>query len=200
MSKFKIYWSTFFKEGVPNIEDGWGCYFISGFQGSGKSYFATFLTTKLDPSYKIYTNIKSLVIPKRDINYFTKIEDITTNTEENCIFVVDEISVRYPKESKTDREFYLWLQQSRKRGRIVILITQEWKEVPMWLRRPVRFLFTTRKLPLFPIFITTMGDGINTTFNKDTMEWECPTLCSFIYKRNKYITNMYDTFEPIMEL
>lgn len=199
--KLKIDFKSFIKKGVPIVEDKWGCYFVTGFQGTGKSYFALYYLDRINTTdYKIKTNIKSLNIPTRKIEYFTKIDEIINDTEEKVIYIIDEISKKYSKNSPPDKSFYGWLQQSRKRGRIVLLITQEWKEVPMWLRRPARFMFTTKKLPFVPIFYTTCGDALNQTLNETTLEWECPLLFIYIYKRNKYITELYDTFEPINEL
>lgn len=195
-----IRFNTFFKKGVPHFDDVWGCIAITGFQGSGKTYLAVYLLEDYDQTYKIKTNIKSLRIANRDLEYFSRIDEITDEVEEKVIYIIDEVSKKYSKNALTDKKFYAWLQQSRKRHRIVMLITQEWKEVPMWLRRPVRFMYTTRKIPLLPIFSTTVGDGLNTIFNKDTMEWECPLIKRMIYKRNKYICDMYDTLEPINEL
>lgn len=199
--KLKIDFRSFAKKGVPLVEDKWGCYFVTGFQGSGKTYFALYYLQRINKTnYKIKTNIKSLKIPNREIEYFSKITEILDDVEENVIYIIDEISKKYSKNSSPDKPFYSWLQQSRKRGRIVMLITQEWKEVPMWLRRPARFMFTTKKFPFLPIFYTTCGDALNQTLNELTLEWECPVLFIYIYKRNKSIANLYDTFEPINEL
>lgn len=198
--KYDIRFNTFFKKGIKEVENPWGVYMITGFQGSGKTYFATYLLKTMLNDNEIYTNIKSLKIPLKRINYFRTLEEIYTNTEENRIFVIDEISKKYTKNSLQDKAFYSWLQQSRKRGRIVILITQEWKEVPMWLRRPVRFMYHTRKLGILPFFVTTMGDALNTEFNTETNEWECPVIKYIIYKRNKKIADLYDTYEPINTL
>lgn len=197
--KNRIYIKTFFKKGVPNFTDEWGVYFITGYQGSGKNYFATFMLTLLG-NQKIKTNVKSLKIQGKEISYFSKIQEILSDTEEYVVYLIDEVSKKYNKSSKPDPDFYAWLQQSRKRKRIVIAITQEWKEVPMWLRRPARYMFHTHQLLFLPIFITTKGDAINQTFNTDTLEWECPLLEKYIYKRNKAIASLYDTFEPIQEL
>lgn len=199
--KLKIDFPSFIKRGVPIVEDKWGCYFVTGFQGSGKTYFALYYLQRINTTnYKIKTNIKSLKIPNRKIEYFLKIDEIIRDTEENVVYIIDEISKKYAKNAPTDKPFYSWLQQSRKRGRIVMLITQDWKEVPMWLRRPARFMFTTKKFPIFPIFFTICGDALNQTLNELTLEWECPTLFIYIYKRNKSIAELYDTFEPINEL
>lgn len=200
MRKYDIRLSTFFQQGVKEKEDSWGVYMITGFQGSGKTYFATYLLSTMQNDYKIVTNIKSLRIPKKNIYYFETIDQIVDNIEENMVFVVDEISKKYTKNTPQDKSFYSWLQQSRKRGRVVILITQEWKEVPMWLRRPVRFMYNTRRLGFLPIYVTSIGDGLNTTYNVETNEWECPIIQYIVYKRIKKVANMYDTFEPVNTL
>lgn len=201
--KYDIKFNTFKKKGIKSKESPWGCYMITGFQGSGKTYFACFLLLdllkKIKPNY-IFTNINSLNIPKKNINHFGLLEEITNHTYENSIYIIDELSKKFTKNSNQDKAFYSWLQQSRKRGRIVILITQEWKEVPMWLRRPIRFMYTTRKLGALPYFITTKGDALNCTYNVDINEWECPILEYIIYKRNKEVADLYDTFEPINDL
>lgn len=201
--KYDIKFKTFTKEGIKSKETPWGNYMITGFQGSGKTYFSCFLLLDLLHKYKptyIFTNIKSLHIPKKNVNYFSLLDEITNQTYENSIYIIDELSKKYTKNSNQDKAFYSWLQQSRKRGRIVILITQEWKEVPMWLRRPIRFMYTTRKLGNLPYFITTKGDALNLTYNLDINEWECPVLEYIIYKRNKSVAALYDTFEPITDL
>ena len=81
MLKLKIDYKTFFKKGVPVVEDKWGCYFVTGFQGSGKTYFALYYLDRINKTdYKIKTNIRSLKIPNRVIEYFTKIEEIIIKT------------------------------------------------------------------------------------------------------------------------
>ena len=121
----RIEFSTFVKKGLPRIDDRYGVYFVTGRQGSGKSYYAVKLLLSQDKKTcsKIYTNVKSLNIPDYNIIYFDNIKDLYFNTDEYCIFLIDEISRKYDKSSKTDTQFYAWLNQSRKRKRIVIMIT-----------------------------------------------------------------------------
>lgn len=200
-----IRFNTFFKRGLPKIDDRFGIYFVTGRQGSGKNYYATMLLLQQDKSLcnKVYTNVHSLKIPGYNINYFDKLSDLYYNTEEYCIFLIDEISRKYDKNSKTDTQFYAWLNQSRKRKRIVILITQEWRELPMWIRRPAKYMISTKKtrlLNVFGIYTSVIGDAENLTFNKDEGEYECPPIMKIIYKRNKSIANLYDTFEAVNDL
>lgn len=203
--KYNIKLDTFFKKGLPKIDDRFGCYYVTGRQGSGKSYLATFLLLQQDKNLvnKVYTNVLSLNIPYYDIDYFSKIEELYYNTDEYCIFLIDELSRKYDRNSRTDTQFYAWLNQSRKRKRIVIMITQEWRELPMWIRRPAKFMITTKKTRLlnrFGIYTSTVGDAENMIFNKDEGEYECPPIQYIIYKRNKKIADMYDTFEAINTL
>lgn len=200
-----IRFNTFFKRGLPKIDDRFGIYFVTGRQGSGKNYYATMLLLQQDKRLcnKVYTNVHSLKIPGYNINYFDKLSDLYYNTEEYCIFLIDEISRKYDKNSKTDTQFYAWLNQSRKRKRIVILITQEWRELPMWIRRPAKYMISTKKtrlLNVFGIYTSIIGDAENLTFNKDEGEYECPPIMKIIYKRNKSIANLYDTFEAVNDL
>lgn len=200
-----IRFNTFFKRGLPKIDDRFGIYFVTGRQGSGKNYYATMLLLQQDKRLcnKVYTNVHSLKIPDYNINYFDKLSDLYYNTEEYCIFLIDEISRKYDKNSKTDTQFYAWLNQSRKRKRIVILITQEWRELPMWIRRPAKYMITTKKtrlLNVFGIYTSIIGDAENLTFNKDEGEYECPPIMKIVYKRNKAIANLYDTFEAVNDL
>lgn len=179
------------------INDNFGVAFITGYQGTGKTYLGVYILYKYyEKSRKIYTNIKSLKIPNREIEYFEKITDITSNIEEDRIFIIDEISKKYTKETPQDKLFYSWLQQSRKRRRTVILITQEYLQIPIWLRGVARYVYTTTKMPILPLFITYKGIA----FLNEDKEWSIDPLEIYIYKRNKYICNFYDTMEPINTL
>lgn len=200
----RIEFNTFVKKGLQKIDDRYGVYFVTGRQGSGKSYYAIKLILAQDKKTcaRIYTNVQSLKLPGYDIKYFNKIDELYYNTDEYCIFLIDEISRKYDKTSKTDTQFYAWLNQSRKRKRIVVMITQEWRELPMWIRRPAKIMISTKRniLTRFGIYTTIIGDAENLIFNKDEGEYECPTIKRVIYKRNKRIADMYDTFEAINTL
>lgn len=200
---FKI--DTFFKKGLPKLDDRYGCYFVTGRQGSGKSYYGVYLLLQQNKSHvnRVYTNMHSLNIPGLNIVYFNDIRTLYQNTDEYCIFLIDEISRKYDRNSRTDTQFYAWLNQSRKRHRIVIMITQEWRELPMWIRRPAKFMISTRPasiLGYFGIYCSVVGDAENLVFNKDECEYECPPIKYIYYKRNKLVADMYDTFEAINTL
>ena len=76
--KYDIRFNTFFKKGLVKIDDRFGVYFVTGRQGSGKTYYAIYLALQqvnFDVSLaKIYTNIHSLNIPNANILYFRKRE------------------------------------------------------------------------------------------------------------------------------
>lgn len=188
---------SMFKKKPKEINDNFGVSLITGYQGSGKTYMSVYIVYKyFEPNREIYTNIKSLKIPNRTIHYFEKIDEIVDNVEMDRIFIIDEISKKYTKDCKQDKLFYSWLQQSRKRRRTTILITQEYLQVPIWLRGVARFVYTTTKLPILPIFVTYKGYAV---LNED-MEWTVEPEERYIYKRNKYICLFYDTMEPINTL
>ena len=203
-----IRFSTFLKIGLPPVDDRFGVYFVTGRQGSGKSYYAVYLLHKTiqgntDKLNKVYTNMQSLKVPDCEIVYFTTVDELYQNIDEDCIFILDELSRKYDKNSRTDTQFYAWLNQSRKRRRIVIMITQEWRELPMWIRRPAKFMITTRPATImnkFGIYRSCVGDAENMTFNKDEGEYECPPITYIYYKRCQEIAKMYDTFEAINQL
>ena len=204
IGKLDVRFNTFLKKGLPRLDDRFGVYFVTGRQGSGKTYYAIYLALQqvnFEPDMvKIKTNIHSLKIPGAIIEYFTNIDEIYFDNDTKVIYIIDEVSRKYNKNSKTDTQFYAFLNQCRKMRRICILITQEWRELPMWIRRPAKFMITTRKTPLlnlFGIFTSIVGDAENMVFDKDEGEYNCPPLKYIIYKRNQNIANMYDTFEAI---
>jgi len=196
----QIDWTSFFKRKVKMIDDYHGIYFVCGRQGTGKTYMAVNYAKDLGDKVKIVTNIHSLKIPHEDFDLIT---EIVHDTREYTCYIIDEISKKYDKNSKTDTAFYGWLQQSRKRKRVVILITQEWKEVPMWLRRPTKYAISTRPVPvvgrLLGWYLTTWGDGGNMKLDEDK-EWICPPIKTVFHKRNRHVASLYDTFEPIKAL
>lgn len=219
IGKTKIEFDTFFKKRTPRIDDSYGLYCITGKQGTGKTYYAVKLTkANLNKVRKIKTNVKSLNFwGKRNgisfivnrgmfcvpVEYFEKISDIYYDEDEYCLYLIDEISRKYKKNSDCDMQFYAFLNQCRKTHRMCILITQEYKELPMWLRRPIKYQLNTVPTPFlwrFGIYTTYVGDGENPILDKDTLEWECPILYKIISKRNMEVAQMYDTFEPISNL
>lgn len=146
-----------------------------------------------DKNKIIYTNIKSYKSTRNQVKYFEKIEDIWDNTETGVIFLIDEVSKRYTKDTKQDLKFYSWLQQSRKHKRYVYMITQEYIQVPIWLRGIANRVYITSKVPVLPIFKTTLGIPVL----NENYEWVVNELVTIYYKRTKKISDLYDTYESI---
>lgn len=198
MLKIKIDFKSLLKKGIKVINDDFLVALINGVQGSGKTYYAVYQAEVIfSKPITIYTNIKSYKSLKNKVIYFDTIEEIYNNHDTHCMFIIDELSKKYTKDSKIDKPFYSWLQQSRKHHRYVYLITQEYLQVPNWLRGVANLSYTTKKLPLLPLMVTTLGIP---TLNNDTFEWGLSELAIRIYKRNKSIANLYDTYELINEL
>ena len=196
MLNYKIDWNSLFKKGVPTLDDNFGIYLITGYQGSGKTYYAIYAMERTFKNRKIYTNIKTYISNSNEIIYFNKIEEIENNVEDNCIFLIDELSKKYSKNSPQDMRFYSWLQQSRKHKRYVYMITQEYIQVPTWLRGVANLVYTTQKVKFFPLFKTTLG----IPYLNEDCEWETNTIATIIYKRNLEVSKKYDTFESIDRL
>lgn len=193
-----IDFQSFLQKGTKKINDDFGVSLITGYQGSGKSYFSVYVLYKyLKNKTKIRTNIKSLKIPGKDIEYFERIDEIVSQYEQDYVYIIDEISKKYTKECKQDKLFYSWLQQSRKRRRTVLLITQEYLQVPIWLRGVARYVYTTNKVKFLPIFKTVKGIAV---LDKDTCEWTVEPLTTYYYKRTDIVAKMYDTMEPVQTL
>lgn len=196
MLSIKIDFKSFIQKGTPKINDDFLIALITGYQGSGKSYFGVYNIEKNFKNKIIYTNIKSYKANCGEVRYFTKLEEIFTNYEDNCIFLIDELSKKYTKNSPQDLQFYSWLQQSRKHKRYVYLITQEYIQVPTWLRGIANLVYTTHKVKLLPLYMTDLGVPILT----EDKEWSISPIKTIIYKRTKEISNLYNTFENINQL
>lgn len=197
MLKIKIDFMSFFKKGIKTQKEDFIIALINGYQGSGKTYYAIY---KMEREFKgrvIFTNIHSYKSTNNLVIYFDSLEEIYNNHEKNAVFLIDELSKRYVKDSKIDRQFYSWLQQSRKHQRHVYLITQEYLQVPNWLRGIANLSYSTRNIPLLPLMITTLGTPV---LDKDTCEWGVDEQSIVIYKRNKFIADKYDTYELINSL
>lgn len=190
----EIDFKSFIKKGVPKVDDPYGNFLVNGPMGSGKTYFCVKCAYELKDKFKIKTNIKSLKINNANIVYFDTIDELYNDFEEKCLYIIDELGKKYTKENKQDKDFYNWLQMSRKLKKIVFLIHQEYLLVPNWLRGACMEVYTTSKLFLLPLFITRRGFPV---LDPNTLEWTCDSNYFFIYKRTKFISSLYNTFETV---
>lgn len=197
MLKVKVDFKSFFRRGVPSINDDFYIRLITGYQGSGKTYLAIKLAHESENNNRIIsTNIKTYHDSKKTIEYFESIEEILEDTRDNITYVIDELSKKYTKDCKQDLKFYSWLQQSRKHKRHVYLITQEYLQVPTWLRGVANTVYTTSKVPLLPLYKSTLG----VPFLNENYEWGLEEFLIIIYKRTRSIAQLYDTYESINSL
>ena len=198
MLKFKIDFKSFLEgKGIFSKPENFMVALINGYQGSGKTYFAVYNILTNFRKFKVYTNIQSFKSSCNEVCYFTKIDELYNNHDTNCVFVIDECSKKWAKDSKIDRDFYSWLQQSRKHSRYVFLIFQEYLQVPNWLRGIANLSYVTKRILFTPILITTLGRPV---LDNDTCEWGLEELSILVYKRNKKIASHYDTYELINTL
>lgn len=197
MLKVKIDFKSIIKKGIKSKNDDFLIALVNGKQGSGKTYYVVYAIEEI---YKkpltVFTNIKSYCSLKNKVNYFSRIEDLYNLNTSSSFVIIDECSRRWNKNSPIDTKFYAWLQQCRKNHRYVYLIFQEYMQVPNWLRGVASLSYTTKKLPFLPLMVTTLGIP---TLTED-YEWGLTELALRIYKRNKYISKKYDTYETIEEL
>lgn len=197
MLKIKIDFLSFFKRGLPSDNSDFMIALITGYQGSGKTFYAIKKMEDMKTPRKIVTNIKSYRSRRHEVVYFDNISELYNNHYLDTIFLIDELSKKFTKDSRIDKAFYSWLQQSRKHNRQVYLITQEYLQVPQWLRGIANYVYTTRKIPILNICCTSLGVPV---LDKDTMEWGVEEFSVYFYKRTKYIAILYDTYELINEL
>lgn len=197
MLKIKIDYKSFIKKGVPSVDDDFFIRLITGYQGSGKTFLAIKMAHESEKDTRlIKTNIKTYKDKNKNIVYFDTIDEIFHDADLHTTYIIDELSKKYTKDSKQDLQFYSWLQQSRKHQRHVYLITQEYLQVPIWLRGIATMVYNTSKVPFFPIYKTTLG----LPYLTDDFEWGLNELLVWYYKRTKDISLLYDTFESIDSL
>ena len=113
-----IDFKSFFRKGIKKKEEPFGVFLITGYMGSGKTYFSVYFATTHIQNYKIKTNIHSLNIPNARIEYFNEINEIINDDDEFTLYIIDELGKKYTKEQKSDKDFYNFLQMSRKTKRI----------------------------------------------------------------------------------
>lgn len=201
MKKIKILFDTFIRKGLKYNHDEdlfYNC-IISGFQGSGKTYYGVLKIVKEDKRFfHIITNLQSLNIPGKKIEYKKTIGEIINSKYEGfTIFFIDEIHKYFSKQSYRDDDFYTFLQQMRKKKCLCIMTTQEWKSIPTWLRYPCKYIYNTSKIPFSTIFKTQCLDGLSIVWDSQSNSWTGDELMTIYYKRNKKIASYYDTNEII---
>ena len=93
IGKTDIRTDTFLKQGIKVNNEFYENLLITGFMGSGKTYFSIFYTLDLLKKHQfnsIKTNIHSLKIPGQLIEYFNELEEVYNDFEDNCLYIIDE--------------------------------------------------------------------------------------------------------------
>lgn len=193
MLKVKIDYKSFIRRGLKSRNEDFEVALITGYMGSGKSYLGVYMTEQTKRN--VFTNMKTYKSPSRQINYFTERNEIYMNDDKDMLFLIDECSKWFPKDARVDEKFYEWLQHSRKSNRYVYLIFQEYLMIPTWIRGVATRVYTTRKVPLVHVCLTSYGIPV---LDSETKEWGLQELALIIYKRNKRIAELYDTDETIL--
>lgn len=195
--KFKIIvdFPSFFQKGFKARRGKYGVYCFCGKQGSGKT-FSTVLFLSKQSKQHIYSNVSLHGLEYTKINSF---DEMLAIKEKNCIIVWDEIFSALAKTSRIDTDVMAFLSQQRKREVIFITTAQEWMEIPMTLRRYVRFQIDCSILNVLPfsILVERYRDGENMKWDQLENEYVAPIIKTKITKMAFKITEMYDTFEVI---
>lgn len=195
--KLKIDINSFFHKGV-NINNGiWGTYVFHGFQGQGKTASVVKFITFEHPELKLYSNLKSYT--GRDYKYIANLDELLKIDDTNCIIFYDEIFTEITKSTKLTKEFLAFLAQMRKKHNIFVTTCQAWLELPVNLRRFVRFDIKCKTYSF-------LGKGflLETYENAEEMKWStldneyiAPIIAMKLSKYNKRVVDMYDTWEVI---
>lgn len=199
-NKIHIKWKTFLKKGFKPNRGIFGIYCYCGKQGSGKTYSVIeFLENNKDK--KIYANLTSInsdIIPYTYINGFSDL--LSLRSEHDVIIFYDEIFTELTKYSKINTDVLDFLSQMRKRRIIFLTTAQEWGEIPLTFRRYCRYQINCRliRLPIFKgILIKNFMDAENMHWSNDDNDFVAPLIENTITHTQKFIANLYDTFEQI---
>lgn len=194
-NKISIDFKSFLKRGFSARRGKFGVYCFCGKQGSGKTFSVVNFALK-NLQLPIYSNVTLSGIKYTKFNSF---KEMLAINDHHCIIIFDEIFSALTKSSKIDREILSFLSQQRKRNIIFITTAQEWLEIPMTLRRYVRFQIDCSIFNLFPfsILVEKYHDGELIKWCPLENEYIAPIIATKISKMMLSITKHYDTFEVI---
>lgn len=197
---YKFKFKSLFHKGLKVRDSRFGVYCYDGKQGCGKTQNAVhFILDNASPEWPVYANLKSL----KGINYhyFNGIEALLSlRSKKHCIIFYDEIFTILMKGSKFNNDILDFLSQMRKREIIFITTAQEWLELPMTLRRYVRYEVSCNLInfPFLPTFsIKHVNDAYRMKWSEEDNDYIAPLITCVIEKLNKKVLDSYDTFEQI---
>lgn len=214
--KFKVLinFKSFLSKGFRPKRSGFGIYCFNGGQGSGKTTsLCSFLYDHKDNIF-VFSNIHSINIKGLPIIYFTGLRELNlwkdrldTNYnnlwsqigQKQVIFVYDELFQELTKGTKLDKPTIDFLSQMRKRKIIFLTTCQYWSELPISLRRFVRFQIDCKMIPLIisGLLIQRYRDGENMKWSNDDQDFVAPLVKTCIEKTRINVVNSFNTFEKI---
>lgn len=194
-NKVSIDIKSFFEKGFMARRGLYGVYCFCGKQGTGKT-FSTVQFLSRNRNFPIYSNISL-----QGFNYvhFSTFKDMLQIKDQNCIIVYDEIFSALAKSTKLNQDVLTFLSQQRKKQVIFITTAQEWLEIPMTLRRYVRYQIDCSIWNILPfsILVERYRDGENMHWDNLENDYVAPIIATKITKMAKRITTYYDTWETI---
>lgn len=121
----------------------------------------------------------------------------------NFIIFFDEIFSVLEKKGALNKQSLLFISQLRKRGVILVSTAQEWSEINITFRRYCRFKVDCNMfgLPLIntAFIFNKICDGDLIHWDNDLQDHVAPVIETNFRKGNKYIIDLYDTYETIEE-
>lgn len=197
---YKIKLKSFFKPGIKIRDSRFGVYCYDGKQGCGKTQNAVhFILDNASPEWPVYANIKSL--KGIEYHYFNGIQNLLSLRKlKHCIIFYDEIFTILMKGTRFDNDILDFLSQMRKREIIFITTAQEWLELPMTLRRYVRYEVNCNliNVPFLPtISVKHVNDAYRMKWSQEDNDYVAPLITCVIEKLSKKVLNSYDTYEQI---
>lgn len=186
---------SFFRKGLFRKVGQYGVFCFSGKQGSGKTYSATKFLYENYKKKTIYANY-TVDIPYKKIK---NLDELLQIKENDCIIFYDEIFTEISRSSRLGPKVLEFLAQMRKRQVVFITTCQEWLELPVTLRRFVRFHIPVQIHSILGlnILVETYEDAEQMKWDNLQNEYLAPTVALKISKLNKKIAQLYDTWEVI---
>lgn len=194
-NKITIDFKTFLEKGFSARRGKFGVYCFCGKQGSGKTFSVVNFLIK-NVNYPIYSNVTLNGIK---YTHFSGFDELLKINDHHCIIVFDEIFSALSKSSRISPEIMTFLSQQRKKEVIFITTAQEWLEIPITLRRYVRYQIDCSIINILPFSILTerYRDGEKMKWDNLENDYVAPIIATKISKMMFKVTKFYDTFEEI---
>lgn len=203
MSKIQIDWQSFKKkyERPKKNQFPTGTRVYKGFQGKGKSLSMVndiFQCRKIFPKSIICSNLLLkninyiLIKNSKDLHKCLQIE----NGENGVLIALDEAHLFFNKKDGISLDVLTCISQQRKDRRKIFFTTQIWEELDVSLRKQVKEVVNCNNIGR--IQINKIIDGESIVFDKKLGTWTGNTKAYSIYKHNKELYMLYDTYQKII--